>query len=76
MFFDLVEMIPHFLTQSGRRIFNLMELAEYEAMYYKAASRYSEDELKIFYGIFEKIMKQMDEDPYDILGPLYMAIID
>lgn len=31
--------------------------------------------MKIFYGMFEKIMKQMDNDPYDILGPLYMAII-
>lgn len=75
VFFDLIDMIPHFLVDSGRRSFNLIELAEYEAAYYKAAARYSEDEMKIFYGMFEKIMKQMDEDPYDVLGPLYMAII-
>ena len=75
VFFDVVNMIPHFLVRSGRRSFNLVELAEYEEWYRKTAAQYTEDEIKQLEVIYQKIVSLMDEDPYDVLGPLYMAII-
>lgn len=75
VFFDVVNMIPHFLFSSGRRSFNLVELAKYEEWYQRTASKYDEDEIKQLEVIYQKIVSLMDENPYDVLGPLYMAII-
>ena len=75
VFFDLIEMIPHFMVESGRRQFDLIEWAEYETAYQKTAAGYTQEERQILYGIFEKIMRQMENDPYDILGAVYMKLI-